>query len=356
MAQKSKYIISGVVYGVAAVLISICGFFMDITNVFELAMFITEAALLLFLSFFIFCLIHFNKKSAFIIVDITLSFVIVAISIATVAVKRNVFSWLMFSAGVESAFCYILIIACNIGYKGERVMAYWEKLVNILWQIILLPVSIFVNVISVWFCFAASFLLGGFITSYYIEKFKQPGTSFWHVEKKWWIKEYETQGYGFYRTKTLGEIKDSSGNVVGRIEGKEYVEGNTRKVPGHWGVTKIFEQGSGAIYKSTYDYEKGERDLYKMAVARALFAVRCRIVSLILSIFALFIPNLYVSARTPKRIKERIRNCIKNGEDNPLIYDVNDFVMFDTMILTERQYKEKVINQTDKNDSLTKVA
>lgn len=182
-------------------------------------------------------------------------------------------------------------------------MTYPQKLLEVLIQIALLPVSCFVEIC----CIPYGIIGGSYLGAIIMQCFYSPKSIRYFDEESKGKEKYVDNGY--WKTRN-NDVKDSDGNVVGVLEEKvEYISD----------VTTIID--SGVKYK---DFE------FFLPMLHAFIALPCRITSLVLSLLALFIPQLYVSARMPKYFKNESNldaNTIKRIKTNP--YALIDLIVFE---------------------------
>lgn len=186
-------------------------------------------------------------------------------------------------------------------------MKFWNKIKQILLQILLLPVSTLIEitgglcVLYIIYCIVSCFtrpspiLLFEFllvILVFWSHVLARPFTAIiFHIKDSDSYDEYTDSGIEYTRMESVQhEITDTSGTVVGYYESTEPVT--------HYEMS---------------DEEFGERLLYILYCSVAL---PCRIISLLLSIVALFTNKFFVSVRRPV-------NC----RDNPVLHKYFDLVI-----------------------------
>lgn len=174
----------------------------------------------------------------------------------------------------------------NIDYKGQAPIKFYRKLLEPLLQIALLPISVTLQILCIPFSFFRGDLLSESITYNFLVKLLKK-------EGRVYVNSYNV-GASDYQVKVKKEyeIKDDVGKVVGTIETDEY---ETRH-----------DDGERYIYKN--------EDGYKMSYGYGFVALPLRLFCLYLSIIAIFIPKLYVSA-----IATNAENYVKSKY---ILYDV----------------------------------
>lgn len=310
MTKKIKLISVALVFMVSALLIVVAGFFIKAdlkTPSYE-----GIRIMLIVLTAVSFCVVLFcdylsinTKSNALLVIKFIFMYFLLGTSVTAVAITRSVFGWLIFSAGICGAFGYWFLRACNIGYRGQAVIKYRHKILEVLIQLALLPVSFFVEICCIPYGLIGGHFLGKtIVNSFFYEDLKR---DIRYIDEENKGKLLFETGDGYWKTKNH-EIKDSDGKTVG------YVKEKTEFVPS---VTKE-KIDNGVRYKG---FEK------KYPLLHAFIALPCRIISLVLSVAALFVPHMYISARIPK--------SLKNLKQYPNIDNVgnNQFVFLDVIII-----------------------
>ncbi|MCH5157853.1 MAG: hypothetical protein J1F33_01525 [Clostridiales bacterium] len=200
-------------------------------------------------------------------------------------------SWLFLIALVFN-FMLAIVYRFNNEYDGKILMSLKEKLLQVFVQLALIPVSALVmgmtySLFLIW----VPYLL---IKKVWIKKIKKP-----LVEGYRWNTGYE--GKYTYTETVSHDVRDASGNKIGSFDTHEKREGyddGERK----WG---IFENDLGLIWKM------------------AFFALPLRIFSFVMSIFACFIKNIYISVKCPQ-----IDLSEEKNRYNPDTFFLTDMIYF----------------------------
>lgn len=193
----------------------------------------------------------------------------------------NVRGILLLVACIFGSFGFTLTIPIRLlimkAYKAkisgqEQFIPLFRRFLEVLLQIALLPMSIFLQVCGCLWFLGGPFL-GGAIIKYL----------FYCVIKK----ENSEEGYSY----NVG----ASDNVVTTTQ--------THDIKSYYG--KIV--GTYETTESHVEHDNGDRyefsDQYVCACWNSVVALPCRIISLTLSLIAIFVPYLCISAKKPKNIK-----------------------------------------------------
>ncbi|MGN0804965.1 MAG: hypothetical protein ACI4MS_06250 [Candidatus Coproplasma sp.] len=178
--------------------------------------------------------------------------------------------------------------ALNINFKGGTQIKLFRKVVEVFLQIAMLPMSFFIQLWTMGF-FVGLHLLGGEITRSLI---------FCGMKK-----EDRGKGYSYnvgasdkiVSTTVTHEIRDNYGRTVGTYDT----------------VEQHVEHDDGGRYEYS--------DQFKSATKISFVALPCRVISLLFSIIALFVPKLSVSLIKPKT----------NYKYNEKIFRYLDILIFD---------------------------
>lgn len=164
---------------------------------------------------------------------------------------------------------YCVHVLFNTGFTGKAPISFPRKVGEVFLQILMLPIALFAQ------AWALAFLIGGAYVSGAIVKY----LIFCAIKKE---ENEKGDSYNVGASDKLvsknvtHEIKDNSGQVVGKYETSEY----------------SIEHDNGDRYEVS--------DQFSDAMVYSLFILPCRIIALLFSVLALFIPKLYVSIRKPK--------------------------------------------------------
>ncbi|MDE7464269.1 MAG: hypothetical protein K2M48_04480 [Clostridiales bacterium] len=158
----------------------------------------------------------------------------------------------------------------NIGFKGKAPINYGRKILEVFLQILLLPLSVWIQIWCIPYGIIYGHYVGGFLTQ---------GILFCGLKK-----EKHEKGFSYNvgeSDKVVNEtitnnIRDNHGNLIGTYDTT---------------VSKVVHD-DGVRYAFS--------DQFENARAISFAALPLRLLSIILSILALFIPHLYISVRKPK--------------------------------------------------------
>ena len=234
-----------------------------------------------------FLYVRFDNNVIILSIRNFLAFVALIISIVFVALYQTIMFWLLFSAAAINFFSIVVLIT-NIGYKGEPIMNYGQKILEVPIQLLLLIVSAFCSYLSLLY-------IGILLTDSIINK---------------WLKRDAVGHYEYKKGETIvlggyykqHKIRDNDGNVIGSIDG-EYVQGDEE-----------YTEEDKWIFVNDYGFPAVQ--------GPTMFFVRLS--TFLLAIVALFVPHLYVSVRSPRFVEE---------QDKELKYDIDNFVFHDLIIM-----------------------
>lgn len=160
----------------------------------------------------------------------------------------------------------------NVGYTGEKPMKYYEKILEIIIQIVCIPLSAFINACGLQLLLCSPYWVGHLVGA----------TFWWRKGEK--VEEGNTYNVGesdtLIETTTTHEIKDSRGNTLASFDTKDYEikhdDGNR--------------------------YEMSDSEFWGWLYS--IFALHLRIISLVISIIALFVPKMYIKVSSPNKGSE----------------------------------------------------
>lgn len=283
--EKKVYILFGIRTAIGVTLVAAAIFLLDFSDrmAYTVLGLSCGGAFLIALSVLL-CFLSIKNNKDYYVIKSILSFLLLNVSI--IAAVFSVYGWFLFGAGVWCIFfmfssralsdkSVILLILkffgilFNIGYKGKAPVNYFGKIIEVFLQLSLLFVSIFIQILCIPYGIFYGHYAAGFITQRLIFcKLKQ---------------EKREKGFSYnvgasnktVNKKVTNNIRDNNGNVIGTYDST---------------VSEV-------VYDDGERYDFG--DQFEKARAISFAALPLRLLSMVLSIFALLIPHLYISVRKP---------------------------------------------------------
>jgi len=293
-SRKGKFIGLGCVYLIALVLM-LCGIFAGMLNLpaddyytkkFVCLGLILPLSLLYVIKLLFDVLYLLYKKKIFSVFSIIFGVLqLYGIEALTFGIEYKSLIWLIF---IDCCICGLaiplsrlitlaiqgIINSLNIGFCGEKPMRLWRKIAEVFLQIALLPISVILQVFAIPYTLMGMNFLGALIIEYL----------FYSAMKK----EKHEAGYSYNVSESdtivsetvTHEIRNTDGVVIGTYDTTE----------------QHVEHDNG--YR--YAYSDQDIKLSGLANKHVFMVLPLRVISLLFSIIAIFVPNMYVSAIRPK--------------------------------------------------------